>query len=124
MDKAHIIDHFRNQLAREVLGQGGSLPRFKPMNISPWLAMRLMQKAIRRGREEFALRASATLLNQAPDRLWRRICVTAYEDIGVANFDIVALVTAARRDVRPRSPQRHKATALRRVPGRLRQAPQ
>ena len=24
MDKAHIIDHFRNQLAREVLGQGGS----------------------------------------------------------------------------------------------------
>ena len=68
MDKAHIIDHFRNQLAREVIGQGGSLPRFNPMNISPWLAMSLMQKAIRRGREEFALQAAATLLNQAPGR--------------------------------------------------------
>ena len=66
MDKAHIIDHFRNQLAREVLGHGDSLPSFKPMNISPWLAMSLMQKAIRRGREEIALWAAATLLNQAP----------------------------------------------------------
>ncbi len=64
MDKAHIIDHFRIQLARAVLGQGDSLPRFNPMNISPWLAMSLMQKAIRRGREEMALRAAATLLNQ------------------------------------------------------------
>ena len=103
MDKGHIIDHFRNQLARDVVGQGDSLPRFKPMNISPWLAMSLMQKAIRRGREEMALRAAATLLNQAPERLWRRICVTAYEDIGVGDFDTIALVAAALKGKRWRT---------------------
>lgn len=57
--------------------------------------MSLLQKAIRRGREDLALRAAATLLKVSPGRLWRRLCVTAYEDIGVADFDTVAVVTAA-----------------------------
>ena len=34
MDKTHIIEHFRDQLAREVIGQGDSLPRFNPMNVA------------------------------------------------------------------------------------------
>ena len=50
--------------------------------------MSLMQKAIRRGREEIALRAAATLLRDSPDRLWRRCGVTAFEDIGVADLDL------------------------------------
>jgi hypothetical protein len=68
---------------------------FRPLDISPWLAMSLMQKAIRRGREEIALRAAATLLRASPDRLWRRCRITAFEDIGVADLIIVAEVTAA-----------------------------
>ena len=43
------------------------------MDASPWLAMSAMQKAIRRGREDLALGAAATLLRDAPDKLWRRI---------------------------------------------------
>jgi hypothetical protein len=42
---------------------------FQPLDISPWLAMSLMQQTIRRGREEIALRAAATLLRDSPDRL-------------------------------------------------------
>jgi hypothetical protein len=68
---------------------------FPALDISPWLAMSLMQKAIRRGREEIALRAAATLLPDSPDRLWRRCGVTAFEDIGVADLDVVAEVNAA-----------------------------
>jgi hypothetical protein len=68
---------------------------FHPLDISPWLAMSLMQKAIRRGQEEIALRAAATLLRDSPDRLWRRCGVTAFEDIGVADLEVVAEVTAA-----------------------------
>ena len=41
-----------------------------------------------------ALRSAATLLRTSPDRLWRRLGVTAYEDIGAADFETVALVTA------------------------------
>jgi hypothetical protein len=68
---------------------------FHPLDISPWLAMSLMQKAIRRGQEAIALRAAATLLRDSPDRLWRRCGVTAFEDIGIANLDVVAEVSAA-----------------------------
>jgi hypothetical protein len=68
---------------------------FQPLDISPWLAMSLMQRAIRRGEQEVALRAAATLLRDSPDRLWRRCGITAFEDIGVADLDVVAEVTAA-----------------------------
>lgn len=43
--------------------------------------MSAMQKAIRRGREDLALSAAATLLRDAPDKLWRRIGCIAYEDV-------------------------------------------
>ena len=68
---------------------------FQPLDTSPWLAMSLMQKAIRRGQDQIALRAAATLLQDSPDRLWRRCGITAFEDIGVADLDVVAEVTAA-----------------------------
>jgi hypothetical protein len=83
---------------REPLALSASPPPqadFQPLDISPWLAMSVMQKAIRRGREETALRAAATLLRDSPDRLWRRCGITAFEDIGVADLDVVAEVTAA-----------------------------
>ncbi len=95
MNGNHILELHRQQLAADALRGEDSPPRFKPLNIDPWLAMSLMQKAIRRGREDLALGAAATLLKVSPHRLWRRLCVTAFEDIGVADFDTVAAITAA-----------------------------
>lgn len=97
------LEQARDLLARAVLDQRGEVPEFDPMSIHPWLAMSLMQKAIRRGHEELALRASATLLQISPERFWRRICVTAFEDIGVADVETVAIVTAALKGKRWRS---------------------
>jgi replication-associated recombination protein RarA len=57
--------------------------------------MSLLQKAIRRGHEQLALRAAATLLRISPERLWRRCGCIAFEDIGVAYLDTVAVVTSA-----------------------------
>ena len=54
-----------------------------------------MQKAIRRGREDLALGAAATLLGDAPEKLWRRIGCVAYENVGLANLDAVGLATVA-----------------------------
>jgi hypothetical protein len=70
-------------------------PPCDPLTISPWIAMSLMQKAIRRGRKDLALQAAATLLNGSPERLWRRLGCTAFEDIGISDLDTVALVTVA-----------------------------
>jgi hypothetical protein len=94
MNGSNILEHHRNNLADALHEWGDKTPEFAPLNISPWVAMSLMQKAIRRGRKELALGAAATLLEGSSPRLWRRLCVTAYEDVGVADFETVALVTS------------------------------
>jgi len=88
-----ILSNAREQLADEIFAYRE--PTFSPLKISPWLAMSLLQKAIRRGEREFAQRAAATLLLIAPDRLWRRCGAAAFEEVGVADLQTVSLVTAA-----------------------------
>jgi hypothetical protein len=94
MNGPDIIFHFRNQLARHIAERDG-LPEFRPLATTPWIAMSLMQKAVRRGQEAFARRAAATLLLDAPDRLWRRLAVIAFEDVGLASVDTLGIVTAS-----------------------------
>jgi hypothetical protein len=72
-----------------------AVPAARSLAISPWLAASLLQKGIRRGREDLALNAAATLLKNDPSRFWRRCGVIAFEDIGLADLDAVALVTGA-----------------------------
>jgi hypothetical protein len=85
-------------IARQKLSDANSnfqTPTCDPMAASPWIAMSLLQKALRRGREHLALRAASTLLRISPERLWRRLGCIAFEDVGVADLDTVAIVTAA-----------------------------
>src|SRR5664280_237879 len=87
-----ILNDARQRLADEIFTYRE--PKPAPLNISPWVAMSCLQKAIRRGEIEFAQRAAATLLLIAPDRLWRRCGAAAFEEIGVADLETVSLVTA------------------------------
>lgn len=89
-----ILADFRTLLAQRIAARS-QLPPLDPLPISPWMAMSALQKSIRRGRADLALRAAATLLADAPDRLWRRCGGIAFEDIGVADPEIVGLVVAA-----------------------------
>lgn len=93
MDEHDVISAGRHELSEAIAEF--QPPPFYPLNVSPWVAMALMQKAIRRGRKQLALRAAATLLHLAPERLWRRCGCIAFEDVGVADLDTVAIVTAA-----------------------------
>lgn len=88
-----ILNNAREQLADEIFAHREPNP--SPLKISPWLAMSLLQKAIRRGERELAQRAAATLLLIAPDRLWRRCGAAAFEEIGVADLETISVVTAA-----------------------------
>ena len=65
--------------------------------------MSLLQKAVRRGELRLALKAAATLLDRAPDRVWRRVGCIAYEDLGHGSIDVVSFVTAALQGKRFRS---------------------
>jgi hypothetical protein len=94
MNGPEILHLIRHDLQGAVARQGKP-PTPRPMDASPWLAMSAMQKAIRRGREDLALSAAATLLRDAPDKLWRRIGCIAYEDVGVASLDAVGFATVS-----------------------------
>jgi hypothetical protein len=94
MTGSEILADFHNDLAQRIAHRDNP-PDFQPLAISPYLAMALLQKAVRRGRVDLALQAAATLLLDAPDRLWRRCGCAAFEEIGVADPEVVGLVTAA-----------------------------
>ena len=94
MNGPEILRLIRHDLQRAVARQGKP-PTPRPMDASPWVAMSAMQKAIRRGREDLALSAAATLLRDAPDKLWRRIGCIAYEDVGLASLDTVGIATVS-----------------------------
>jgi hypothetical protein len=94
MNGPDILALARDQLTAAI-AQQGTPPLPTSLPISPWVAMSLLQKAIRRGEEHLALQAATTLLRDAPDRLWRRLGCIAFEDISHGNLDTVFLVTAA-----------------------------
>jgi hypothetical protein len=89
------ILHLIRRDLQGAMARQGKPPTPRPMHVSSWLAMSVLQKAIRRGREDLALSAAATLLRDAPEKLWRRIGCIAYEEIGVASLETVGLATVA-----------------------------
>jgi len=66
--------------------------------ISLWIAMSLLQKAIRRGQAREAMLAAKALITVSPSHLTRRLCVTAFEDIGAGDPETVAAVVTVLGD--------------------------
>jgi MgsA AAA+ ATPase C terminal len=87
-----------------------------------WILTSLLQKAIRRGRVDYAVAAADTLVALEPDYVASRLPVIAYEDIGVADLPSllwtkqVAATISAQTEVE----RRKVATA---VAGRLADSP-
>ena len=75
-----------------------------PLAADRYIALSALQKAIRRGEEELALRAAMNLMIGGPHAIWRRLGIIAFEDIGVADIDAVGWVTVVigKPDVRQR----------------------
>lgn len=99
MTEPDHLARFSTELARRLAARD-HVPEGQPTTLSPWAAMSLLQKAVRRGRNDLALRAAATLLRDAPDRLWRRLGVIAFEDVGLGSLPTLGLTVAALRGKR------------------------
>jgi GAF domain-containing protein len=56
MNKSDILSIARQQLSDAI--SNFQTPTCNPLQVSPWIAMSLLQKAIRRGRKNLALRAA------------------------------------------------------------------
>lgn len=70
----------------------------EPLVADQWVMISLLQKSIRRGETETAQRAAFTLFAQKGYAIWRRFMVIAFEDIGAASPDAVAMTVAASTD--------------------------
>ena len=66
-----------------------------PIRTTPWIAVSLLQKAIRRGEIDHALGAAVTLLRDDPQRFWRRLGIIAFEDVGIGGPELTGPVLAA-----------------------------
>ena len=70
----------------------------EPLLADQWVVISLLQKSIRRGEVETAQRAAFTLFAQKGSAIWRRFMVIAFEDVGAASPDAVAMTVAASTD--------------------------
>lgn len=95
MNGPEIIASVVTDIERQLREHNPRQPAKILVSMSPWVATALLQKAIRRGRTEEALTASAALLSTAPDRLWRRLAVIAVEDVGLGDLEAVFMTVAA-----------------------------
>jgi hypothetical protein len=93
------LEHHRAQLIDEVRsGKEISAAQDSSGTIGfpdVYLASGCLQKALRRGQFDHAQAAGRYLLAHDADRLWRRLCVCAFEDFGTADLALTAMVTVA-----------------------------
>ena len=83
--------------------RGREVPDPAPLSTDSWLARSVLQKAIRRGMVDLALSAAAQLVIIDRRTLWRRLLVTALEDLGLQEFGTIAAIVCAARNARWRS---------------------
>ena len=68
------------------------------INLDPWATSSLLHKAIRRGEVELAQWAAAAFCRYRGQGIWRRLLNIAFEDIGVADPDLVLEVARIATD--------------------------
>lgn len=66
--------------------------------LDPWLASSLLQKAIRRGATDHALRAAHEFHRHRGFGIWRRLALVAFEDIGIGDLELVQRITMLAAD--------------------------
>ena len=102
-----LESHFRESLYKSTL-DCPDVSQLLPLDSDKYIAMSLLQKAIRRGGFGFAYSSALTLLNLNDRAFWKRMCVIVFEDIGIANIDLVGRVTIAVGD----TPQRQEVRSM------------
>lgn len=69
------------------------------LQLDPWSASSLLQKAIRRGESDLAQYAAETLFRFRGKGIWKRLVAIAFEDVGIASPELIYdLVQAANID--------------------------
>jgi len=91
---AHVLEMLADGMASR------PTPPPNPLAVDTYLARSVMQKAIRRGLADLALRAAAQLLKTDPRAMWRRLLITSLEDLGPSEAGTTARIAFTHRDRR------------------------
>jgi len=95
-------EYLKEQLADRLVDYSSPDPNYQSLP-DKWMAMSLLQKAVRRGDNRQALRAGWYLLQSDYRTLWTRLVVIAWEDVNFGDFDLCGMITAASGSKRWRS---------------------
>ena len=90
----HSLGYYRDCVAAELERDGAATPNAECRFVDIHIASSCLQKALRRGEFAVALSAARLLLRRDPERLWRRLCVCAFEDFGLCDLAVTARVVA------------------------------
>jgi hypothetical protein len=93
-----MIDSLTEAKRRLIAGVDRGKPSVESLDADQWVLNSLLQKSIRRGEVEVAQRAALTFLGQRGSAIWRRFMIIAFEDVGAASPDTVAMTVAACTD--------------------------
>ena len=77
-----------------------------------WVANSLLQKSIRRGEVEVAEKAALTFLEHGGSAIWRRLLIIAFEDLGAASPEVVAMTVAASTAYEAATAERERLTTV------------
>ena len=73
------------------------------LKLDPWATSSLLHKAIRRGEAELAQAAATSFYRYRGQAIWRRLLNIAFEDVGIADPDLVAEIAWLATNKRARS---------------------
>ncbi|MCC5995846.1 MAG: hypothetical protein JJU18_05695 [Oceanicaulis sp.] len=97
-----MMNAFLLGIRQQVIDDAGSaaLPDIPYLRTDAHTAVSLLQKAIRRSRTNWALSAAQRVFDIQPTRLWRRLGITLFEDVGILDEQLAldVLACAPRRD--------------------------
>jgi len=97
-----ILESYCSKHLEEVVSCFECADELDPLKADIYIGISLLQKSIRRGQSENAIPAALCVLRHSQSAFWRRICIISFEDIGVANIELVGavLIAAGRKKLR------------------------
>lgn len=92
----HLLSSAKQRLSSQI--ERSEHRAVKAISADRWIVNSLLQKAIRRSEIRVAESAALAFLQYGGSAIWRRFMIIAFEDVGVASPDVVAMTVAASCD--------------------------
>lgn len=95
MHTRQILQSYCSRHLGEIVSGFKFAHELEPLKADIYIGISLLQKSIRRGQHKYAIPAALCVLQHSQSAFWRRLCIISFEDIGIANVNLVEAVLFA-----------------------------